>query len=70
MPKDKKRTKYSSDSDSGPDDRSPAKKGKPAAPAGKSAGGASSSGMVNALPGDEPSWSIGGMKFVKVDLNN
>jgi hypothetical protein len=68
MPKDKKRAKYSSDSDSGPEDRSPVKKGKPApsAPAGKSGGGASASGTVNALPGDEPSWSLGSMKFVKV----
>jgi len=58
MPKDKKRAKHSSDSDSGPDDRSPAKKG-------KTSDGANSSGMVNALPGTDPSWSLGNMKFVK-----
>ena len=60
MPKpDKKRSKKdsTSDSDSGPDDRSPVKKS-------KSIGEASGSG--HALPGDEPSWLLSGMKFVKV----
>ena len=60
MPKpDKKRSKKDStrDSDSGPDDRSPVKKSK---------SGGEASGSGNALPGDEPSWLLSGMKFVKV----
>ena len=58
MPKDRKRSKKESDSDSdsGPEDRGPAKKPTPA----KSSGGA------NAMEGDEPSWLLGSMKFVKV----
>ncbi len=56
MPKDKKRSKRAStsDSDSGPDDRGPApKQSKP-----------SSSATVGS--DGEPSWSLGNMKFVKV----
>jgi len=59
MPKfDKKRSRKDSDtSDSGPEDRSPAKKATPAAK--KPAGNPSKDG-------EEPSWSLGNMKFIKV----
>lgn len=65
MPKhDKKRSKRDSSdsSDSGPDDKTPVKKAKPAADSGAKPSGASG----NALPGNEPSWLLSGMKFVKV----
>ena len=59
MPKDKKRAikESDSDSDSGPDDKGPAKK------AAKTSGGSSSCTMG---ADGEPSWSLGNMKFVKV----
>lgn len=57
MPKDKKRTVSTSDSDSGPDDRAPVKKSKGAA-AKPSGSGPSDSG--------EPSWHLGRDKHVKV----
>ena len=62
MPKDKKRAikESDSDSDSGPDDKGPAKK------AAKTSGGSSSCTMG---ADGEPSWSLGNMKFVKVIQN-
>ena len=56
MPKDKKRAKVDSDSDSdsGPDDKGPVKK-------------ASKTSDAGSMGADgEPSWLLGGMKFVKV----
>ena len=70
MPKDaKKRSRKDSDtSDSGPDDPTPVKK--PSKSGGGGGGSKSSSGKPCAIPGDEksnePSWSLGNMKFVKV----
>ena len=59
MPKDKKKARRdSSSSDSGPEDKGPAKKAKPAA-------GGSSSGSCT-MENGEPTWLVGGMKFVKV----
>ena len=63
MPKfDKKRSRKDSDtSDSGPEDRTPVKKsGGP--PAKKPAGNPSKDG-------DEPSWLLGNMKFIKVSFS-
>ena len=58
MPKDKKKARRdSSSSDSGPEDKGPAKKAKPAA--------GSSSGSCT-MENGEPTWLVGGMKFVKV----
>ena len=62
MPKDKKKERRpsTSDSDSGPEDKGPAKKAKPTA-----AGSTSHCSMENG----EPTWNLGGgMKFVKVRL--
>jgi len=56
MPKDKKRAASTSDSDSGPDDRAPVKKGKPA-PAKK---------PETSMNSEEPSWHLGRDKHVKV----
>merc|ERR1712020_752908 len=59
MPKDKKKARRdSSSSDSGPEDKGPAKKAKPAA-AGSSSGSCT-------MENGEPTWLVGGMKFVKV----
>ena len=60
MPKDKKRrdSSSSSDSDSGPDDKAPPKK----VAKTTSGGGSSTCTMENG----EPTWLVGGMKFVKV----
>ena len=60
MPKDKKRPKDDSDSDSGPEDRGPAKS--PVKKSAKASGGADA---LNDGSG-EPSWSLGNMKFAKV----
>ena len=62
MPKDKKRrdSSSSSDSDSGPDDKAPPKK----VAKTTSGGGSSTCTMENG----EPTWLVGGMKFVKVSL--
>ena len=59
MPKhDRKRSRKDSDtSDSGPEDTAPVRKS--AAPAKKPAGNP-------AVDGQEPSWSLGNMKFIKV----
>merc|ERR1712083_413418 len=58
MPKDKKKARRdSSSSGSGPEDKGPAKKAKPAA--------GSSSGSCT-MENGEPTWLVGGMKFVKV----
>ena len=59
MPKDKKRAKQESDSDSdsGPDDKGPVKK------AAKTSGGGGAASMG---ADGEPSWLLGNMKFVKV----
>ena len=63
MPKDKKRShKDSSDSDSGPEDRGPAKS--PVKKSAKPSGGADA---LNDGSG-EPSWSLGNMKFAKVSF--
>ena len=62
MPKDKKRPKDDSDSDSGPEDRGPAKS--PVKKSAKASGGADA---LNDGSG-EPSWSLGNMKFAKVSL--
>jgi len=68
MPRDKKRVASSdSESDSGPEDRGPAKKSKGAAPAKaaakpKSGGGDSSS----SLGGSDPSWHLGNNKHIVV----
>ena len=62
MPKDKKkerRPSTSDDSDSGPEDKGPAKKAKPTA--------ASGSTPHCSMENGEPTWNLGGgMKFVKV----
>ena len=62
MPKDKKkerRPSTSDDSDSGPEDKGPAKKAKPTA-----AGGST---PHCSMENGEPTWNLGGgMKFVKV----
>ena len=72
MPKDKKRPAKNdseSESDSGPEDRGPAK-----SPVKKSAksgyGSAPIPGSADALAdgSGEPSWSLGNMKFAKVSL--
>ena len=67
MPKPvKKRSKKESDtddSDSGPDDRSVVKKSKAASSEAETT---SVSSAGHALPGPEPSWLLGGTKFVKV----
>jgi len=58
MPKDRKRAASTSDSDSGPEDRAPVKKGK-SAPAKKP--------EASSLPeSGEPSWHLGRDKHVKV----
>ena len=63
MPKDKKkerRPSTSDDSDSGPEDKGPAKKAKPTA-----AGGST---PHCSMENGEPTWNLGGgMKFVKVN---
>jgi len=66
MPRDKKRVASDSDSDSGPEDRGPAKKSKapPAAKAAPKGGKASASNSVG--NDDEPSWHLGRNKHVKV----
>ena len=63
MPKDKKRrdSSSSSDSDSGPDDKAPPKK----VAKTTSGGGSSTCTMENG----EPTWLVGGMKFVKVSFD-
>merc|ERR1719367_2204895 len=60
MPKDTKKARRdsSSDSDSGPDDKAPVAKSAKTT----SGGGASNCTMENG----EPTWLVGGMKFVKV----
>ena len=62
MPKDKKkerRPSTSDDSDSGPEDKGPAKKAKPTA--------ATSGTPHCSMENGEPTWNLGGgMKFVKV----
>ena len=61
MPKDKKKERRpsTSDSDSGPEDKGPAKKAKPTA-----AGGST---PHCSMENGEPTWNLGGgMKFVKV----
>ena len=61
MPKDKKKARRdssSSDSDSGPEDKGPATK----VAKTTSGGGSSTCTMENG----EPTWLVGGMKFVKV----
>ena len=63
MPKDKKKERRPStsddDSDSGPEDKGPAKKAKPTA-----AGGST---PHCSMENGEPTWNLGGgMKFVKV----
>jgi len=68
MPKDKKRVASSdSDSDSGPDDKGPAKKSKGAAPA-KSAAKPKTGGDSSTSLGDsgDPSWHLGRNKHVVV----
>ena len=58
MPKDKKRAPSTSDSDSGPEDRAPVKKSKPAPKAASSS--------TSLADSKEPSWHLGRDKHVKV----
>merc|ERR1712088_773491 len=67
MPKDTKKARRDSssdDSDSGPDDKAPVAKSAKTSGGAKttSGGGASNCTMENG----EPTWLVGGMKFVKV----
>jgi len=67
MPRDKKRVASSdSDSDSGPEDRGPAKKSKGAAPVNSEAKPKASGGGDSSLGGDDPSWHLGRNKHVVV----
>nr|ALS04292.1 activated RNA polymerase II transcriptional coactivator p15 [Acartia pacifica] len=65
MPKDKKRPPSDSESDSGPEDRGPAKKSKPGA-ASKSSGAAKQEKSDSQLSGQDPSWHLGRNKHVVV----
>eukprot|EP00088_Acartia_fossae_P060412 TRINITY_DN72348_c0_g1_i1.p1 TRINITY_DN72348_c0_g1~~TRINITY_DN72348_c0_g1_i1.p1 ORF type:complete len:122 (+),score=19.07 TRINITY_DN72348_c0_g1_i1:30-368(+) len=60
MPKDRKRAPSTSDSDSGPEDRNPVKKGKVA---GKSTAKPSASSLTESK---DPSWHLGKDKHVTV----
>ena len=62
MPKPSKRAADTSDSDSGPDDRGPVKKG---AAAGSSSAAKKPRGNP-AVDGQEPTWELGNNKKVKV----